>query len=509
MYSQGLKINIGTLLALLIAVGMIMVNLVTTILWQQNVVESETIRGQDITNVTINYLHKHRLEEKTEYQIEEELTNLLAGTGALCTSVLLPGKTSIIAGSWECYEDEMAALLVAAKTSRGWEKLSFGAGWGVFQPANQYLAVAAPLTSADRESRGSVGVIMPLAPIYLTIRQDQRYVFTYIGINVLVLTLIGLVRFVKLTVRPVEKLLTLTDSYTESDDIPMFVSEERNEFGQLSIALNKMLWRIEENRKELRETVKSLQEANRQLLETQREMIQAEKMASIGRLAAGLAHEIGNPIAIVQGYLGLLEDPDLRDGEKIDFVCRAEKELQRISSLIRQLLDFSRSPTCSLHKVTIHALLIEVTEAVSIQPMVFGVKIQSSLLAKKDVVWADPDQLRQVFLNCLINAADAIAAVQAQRPGEISIATRLETQKQGVDGREIIVICVRDNGIGIPQEESTNIFDPFFTTKEPGKGTGLGLSVSHSIITGYGGSIRADNRLEGGAEIIIELPLVD
>ena len=264
-----------------------------------------------------------------------------------------------------------------------------------------------------------------------------------------------------------------------------------------------MLRRLEENKKELRTHISSLEKANQEVKKAQEEIIRSEKAASVGRLATGVAHEMGNPVGIVLGYLELLKGEDLEDAERKDFLDRMESELTRINRVIKQLLDFSRPSTGDQEKGNIHEMIIETVNMLMPQPMMAHLEIEMALEAERDTVWAGPDQLRQVFLNIIMNSADAMQGGDPLNNGLETGVLTIRTQ----DRDDSIEIRFTDTGKGIPSDELVRIFDPFFTTKEPGKGTGLGLSVSYRIIEELGGRIRAESSHGEGTTIIIDIPL--
>jgi signal transduction histidine kinase len=221
-------------------------------------------------------------------------------------------------------------------------------------------------------------------------------------------------------------------------------------------------------------------------------------------LAAGLAHEIGNPISVVQGYLGLLSQTDLNDGERKEFALRSEKELARIDQLVRQLLDYSRVNTGEQSEVSMHDLLDAMVAMLRSQPSMRDISFQFSFAAAEDTVLADPNQVQQVLLNCFFNAADALH-VESSSSKLIKIETENIVDE---DGSKKIRISLQDNGTGMNEDILANVFDPFFTTKEPGKGTGLGLSVAHSLIEGMGGTMRLESKSGAGTVVIFVLPLL-
>lgn len=267
------------------------------------------------------------------------------------------------------------------------------------------------------------------------------------------------------------------------------VRKEDNELNRLSKSLNIMLKRISADKKKLRSTVLSLEDANLELKKAQKEIIRAEKLASVGRLSAGIAHEIGNPIGIVSGYLELLKQDDITESEKKEYIQRTEEEIERINTIIRQLLEVSRPSNSGRTAVAVHELIHDMADVLRVQPLVSNIEISLNLAAEKDTVWADSNQLRQVFLNLIINAADAINSNGHDSGGKLTISTKLKKHTDSVarPASTYLDISFADDGPGIPQDSLANIFDPFYTTKDPGKGTGLGLSVSFMIVESLGG----------------------
>jgi signal transduction histidine kinase len=271
-----------------------------------------------------------------------------------------------------------------------------------------------------------------------------------------------------------------------------------------------MLDKISKDKKELQNTVQALETVNAELKRAQRDIIRAEKLASIGRLSSGIAHEIGNPIGIILGYIDLIKQGNLSEEEQQDFLTRSEDEINRVNNIIRQLLDLSRPMEGKPREISMHQLLLETLEIIKPQPFMAAIQFETDLVAEKDRVVSDPELLRQVILNLMISAVDAITAEGSTKQGRIHIASRIETLPVDyAPGKkaENIVIVIKDNGPGISEEHIDNVFDPFYTTKEPGKGTGLGLSVSFMIIEKLGGTIAADCTATEGTTMRIYLPV--
>jgi len=340
----------------------------------------------------------------------------------------------------------------------------------------------------------------------------QKIVFFYILLNTLFLALFGFYFIYRSIIRPINRLVKRAEEFKEGDTFFLTSGAEQNEFGKLSSSLNVMLRSLEDNKAELTTGIRSLEKANLELQQAQEEIIRSEKLASVGRLASGVAHEIGNPIGIVLGYLGLLKGSDLNDEEKQDFIDRIEKEISRINRTIRNLLDFSRPSKGELKAVSVHKIIGDMVDILKPQPMISDSEIFLDKGTKKDTVLADPDKLKQVFLNLSMNAIDAMGINQTKNESQkntLSIQTSLAPKTKADERVNTSKIHIEfiDNGPGIPAEDLTRIFDPFYTTKEPGKGTGLGLSVSLRIIEDIGGDIKVKSEVGKGTKIIIILPL--
>jgi two-component system, NtrC family, sensor kinase len=353
------------------------------------------------------------------------------------------------------------------------------------------------------------GIESSLSPIYRDFRRIQKIAFVLIVINSFFFALIGNRLLSRIYFRPLKRLAKRAETYQDEDALFFSVRKEDNEFAVLSTALNKMLHRIAEDKGVLRETIGSLKTTNVELQKAQNDVIRAEKLATVGRLTSGIAHEIGNPIGIVLGYLDLLKQTDLTSEERADFIARSEKEITRINGIIRQLLDMSRSSVVESKPVSLHQLLNDLISVFHYQPAANNILFESDLEASDDMVVADPDRLRQVFLNILLNAVDAVNA-QASPQARIYMRTECITRTGGQSAAKdnhFIKATIQDNGPGIRADQLAHIFDPFFTTKPPGKGTGLGLSVAFMIIEKLGGHITVSSDANAGTCFYITLPL--
>jgi two-component system NtrC family sensor kinase len=201
----------------------------------------------------------------------------------------------------------------------------------------------------------------------------------------------------------------------------------------------------------------------------------------------------------------LLKSAGVRDEERRDYLNRIESEVTRIRRIIRQLLDFSRPSSGVPEQTHVHERIVSTTNMLSLQPMMEGIETEVRFLAREDLVLADPNHLQQVFLNIVMNAADALG--RKDPSPEAGAEKKIVIKTLNTD--QAIQICFSDTGPGIQEKEVSRIFDPFYTTKEPGKGTGLGLSVCYRIVEGLGGTIRDESTPGLGTSILVTLPVTN
>jgi PAS domain S-box-containing protein len=242
-----------------------------------------------------------------------------------------------------------------------------------------------------------------------------------------------------------------------------------------------------------------LRELERRRLE--QVLFDSEKLAATGRLAASIAHEINNPLEAVQNSLYLLQKELGDDAGAKPYLDIAARETQRMSRILRQMLGFYRQHE-ALNDVDVNALIEEAIGLVAKRLRERGVQIETRKEAQLPAIRASADQLKQVLLNLLLNAADSMP-----RGGTITVLTQAGAgQETEVYGRDAVQIQVRDTGQGIPDEMLAQIFEPFFSTK-PGKGTGLGLWVSQGIVQNHGGTLRVRSLVGRGTTFTITLPV--
>jgi signal transduction histidine kinase len=368
------------------------------------------------------------------------------------------------------------------------------------------LTITAPIFD-DGQCIAAVRVPVRIDAVSQGLTTSRRLIWFYIGLNVLVLVVFGNFLLSRIVVRPIKRLVKIADDFAETDLFSMMGKSDRNEIAHLTMSLNRMVKRLAESKERLEAHVRSLEAANVELKQAREEVLRSEKLSSLGRLAAGVAHEVGNPIGAVLGYTNLLVDYVEDNPEAMDYLRRIEKEVTRINAIVRDLLDFSRPSPSEPAPVDVNALVMEGTSLLDHQSLMASINIETQLEPDVGMTWADPDQLKQVLINLMLNAGDAM-----EEGGSLTITTtRIPPMTKGTGSdrhpTELIQISVSDTGKGIAASELNKIFDPFYTTKPPGKGTGLGLAISLRIIETFGGSIHAESTEGKGSTFTVQLPL--
>ena len=229
--------------------------------------------------------------------------------------------------------------------------------------------------------------------------------------------------------------------------------------------------------------------------ELEQRLVQADKLSSIGLLAAGVAHEVNTPLAVISTYAQMLAKQVSEDSQKSLILDKIAKQTFRASEIVNSLLNFSRTSTTSFGDVNLNRVIQETLSLLEHQLQKSGIQVTLSLDPDLGAVHGNAGKLQQVFLNLFLNARDAMGG-----GGTLEVRTWMEESSAKVE--------VADTGTGIAPEHLHRIYDPFFTTKAARKGTGLGLSVSYGIIQEHGGSIEVSNRRSGGARFRLDLPLL-
>lgn len=234
----------------------------------------------------------------------------------------------------------------------------------------------------------------------------------------------------------------------------------------------------------------------------EQQLIHAQKMESIGMLAAGLAHEVGNPLASISSLVQIIQrtSEDEFTQEKLELI---KSQITRISRIIRDLVDFSRRSTYEVQLTDINKMILDAIEIVRVSKKSKEINFEIALDQNLPPLMLVPDQIEQVFINLLINAVDALqdilpVSINKKKPKMISVKSKIYDDS--------LLVEIEDNGKGIRQEDLSKIFEPFYTTKKVGEGTGLGLWVSYGIIKSFRGEIRVKSSQDVGTLFTVRLP---
>jgi two-component system NtrC family sensor kinase len=351
-----------------------------------------------------------------------------------------------------------------------------------------------------------------------------------LGVDVAVFVVLGRYLIDRLVVRPLRTAVATAEAIAAGEYSRRAPEGETREIAALNQALNRMTDQLLDHQQTLADNVRSLDDTNRLLIATQRDLVQAEKMASIGRLAAGVAHEVGNPLGALLGYASILRrrnvDPELLDG--------VERETRRIDAIVRGLLEYSRPTPARREPVDVNDSIRRVLDLLRAQGKLGGVEVDLGLGDGLPPVSADAHLVDQLFVNLVDNAHAALgkeggritlrSSLERYQPDR-PIPFRRQSDPPGVSyahlrrprygthraaeiepGAEIVRVVVADSGPGIAPEHIEAVFDPFFTTRPPGEGTGLGLAIVAGTMADFGGRIDVTSARGGGAVFTLSFP---
>jgi signal transduction histidine kinase len=313
------------------------------------------------------------------------------------------------------------------------------------------------------------------------------------GLLVIALVLVviaGIIINVKLATSiatPIRNLERITKKITRGDFSEVIEVRGHDEVASLAESFNQMEDKLDHAMTALEETIKRLREKQDQLVE-------AEKLALVGKLAAGIAHEINNPLTSVLTFSNLMLEQCAPDDPRRERLRLMARETERARNIVRQLLNFGRETVIKPEKININQPVAEIADSLVAQEAFKGIELAMKLGDDLPEIEADPAQIGQVVLNMLLNAIHAITP-----PGRIEVSTRLA-------GTQVEIVFT-DTGKGIPEEHLHKIFDPFFTTKDASKGTGLGLAVSYGIVKKHGGDIEVASTEGKGTIFTVRLPV--
>ena len=445
-----------------------------TVMHEKGTVQVHSALG-DSGTVSLTLDHRQPGEDKTQAVVALTSSARLEKVlhrGKPFDSVLLDtdGQAIVALGS----KDD--AVVWAARALENFTNIGSS---GVFDYSANNLEYIA---GASRTSLGNLTVVTRISAsaAYLTARQLLDDLILVSLVLVLIAAIFGVLVSRQIT-RPLERLSNAVRKIAKGDFDVNIAIKSRDEIGMLSNSFNEMASEL----KQRESSLKAAQDA----------LVQSEKMAAIGTLSAGLAHEVKNPLSAVLGYAQLskrkLDQPEALL-KNLDII---EHETKRCNEIISNLMQFSRQEKGEFVQITVNEVVSKSMTIVDHQLSLKNVRIESELADDIPQITGNANQLQQVLMNLMINAQHAIG----DDGGTITLATFVRD--------ESVTITVSDTGPGVPAEIRAKIFEPFFTTKPAGQGTGLGLSVTYGIIKDHGGEITVERADTGGAKFVIVLPL--
>lgn len=371
--------------------------------------------------------------------------------------------------------------------SSGSEERYLDLSIAIRQPAKR------PLTLQMRHS---------LNGIYQQIRELQKLALACcLGYGlVLVITAVYLLN--RSVILPIIQLTQSTQQISQGDLKHRVTLLGPREITTLGQSFNHMAENLQYSTAEQGRQLETLQQTNDQLHRAQQQLVQSDRMASVGNLTSGMAHELGNPLSAVIGYLELLKKKQ-HDQPQLDLVNRALVESGRMDQLLKDMLDFA-APSLLQSDANCHPtqIVAQTCEMLELQGVLKNHRLDNLLASDLPAVSIDPHKLQQVLVNLILNARDATQGDdmdETNRRGLITV--------RGSKGDEMVSISIEDNGQGMDEKHQLAIFDPFFTTKDQGKGRGLGLYVCYQLIADCGGQIEVNSVINKGSCFTFTLPI--
>ena len=419
-------------------------------------------------------LHSGDVEPARRASLRALLRSLCESTGAVGLSVVAPDRREV--ASWPPrQEDDRDAIVLSTALAGGPPVVNYRREP---QGRETELLAYAPIEQGGRVFAAVRVALIATEPTQWVLRRSGWVLLLLALADALLVTGLGLFVLTQLVVRPLGQLRRATAAMAAGELEPRIAEDGPKEFAALASAFNQMTVSLANQREQI---------------------IRTEKLASVGQLAAGVAHEIGNPLAAILGYVDILRSEaagkgELPVAERQDALDRVKAETQRIHRIIRELLEFSR-PSHEEPVATDPLRVVQSAQALLAPQSRFReVRVVTAGGDSWPQAMVSPGRLAQVLVNLLLNAADAMGG-----KGTIVVACEAAGDK--------VALSIADEGPGVAPENRRKIFDPFFTTKPVGQGTGLGLSVSRSIVESFGGTLELVPFVAGqGAKFVLSLP---
>lgn len=363
-----------------------------------------------------------------------------------------------------------------------------------------YITAYEPIKNINDKIIGILYVGMLEKP-YIDITERVMMTFTIMAILSVILLLAILYFATTKITNPLKKMVIATQVISKGDLAHRVKVNSKDEIGYLAESFNQMTENLETANEKLIEWGKTLEkkveERTIELREMQAHLIQSEKLASLGKLAAGIAHEINNPLGGILIYSNLLLEDTGEKSPHYENLKKIVKETSRCKNIVKGLLEFARPKEPEMSLININEIVESSLAIMERQTLFQNIKIKKTYASDLPKIVADSAQLQQVFVNIILNAAEAMDG-----NGRLTLSTSLNEDDSYME------VQFSDTGHGIKEEDKKRLFEPFFSTKEVGKGTGLGLAISYSIMQKHKGTIAVDSQIGKGSTFTVRLPVI-
>ncbi|HPQ71314.1 MAG TPA: ATP-binding protein [bacterium] len=530
----GMRLRVVVLIAALTAALIILLSFVVEAIFEQNLINQKKIQGRIAltamqTNVDVVYAAQGAA--RTTGPTMSGLVQGMILNMEFSTLVFVDREQNVIGHS----KSEMIGMVLADEDLRKAmeeRKLIYrviGSDTG-----NPEMIFSGPIY---REGTviGAARFGLPLGDMVITLYNTKRILFLYAALDALLMILFGSLILMRVLVRPIEEMLTATERMAGGDYRIILPHTTAGELDRLAKALGRLASTLRDKEAVGKRQLTRLERANKELKEAHDQLMHSDRLAYVGRVAAGMAHEVGNPLGAIFGYLEILREAELT-AEDAEVVERITAEIKRIDKTMRELLDFSRIKPARSEPTDLPALAAETVTLMKSQRGLDRVQVEVLPAPNLPPVRLDPDQFKQMILNLLLNAADAMhdegaitisaearpfdrmELFEEQLPGapsekEVPFTDCLRrgivlSDRIGpVEGTPMVWLHITDSGPGMPTEVLQNVLEPFYTTKPKGKGTGLGLAICLRIVSSTGGLMRIESRPGVGTRVSLVYPV--